>query len=87
MKRVIVVVVLLFGSWLNAQAAGWYSSLKSPNDNSLADASAYCDQAYGSHKYETAAHRKCMLARGWRLTSPPAYCKIFPNKLECDPNT
>jgi hypothetical protein len=87
MKHVIVVVVLLFGSELNAQAAGWYASVKSPGDNDLAAATVYCDQTYGAQKYATAAHRKCMLARGWRLTSPPAYCKVFPQKFECDPGT
>jgi hypothetical protein len=87
MKRVIVVVVLLFGSALNAQAAGWYAQSSGPATTSLEAATAYCGQTYGAQKYATAAHRKCMLARGWRLTPPPAYCKVFPQKFECDPAT
>ena len=55
MKRVVVVIVLLFGGALNAQAAGWYVPVKWPGGDNFDATTAYCNQTYGAQKYASQA--------------------------------
>jgi hypothetical protein len=75
LARAVILAALLSGAVVDAEASGQpYTyvgkpqlGIDSPQANASFDtASAYCDQRYGADSDKTAAHKKCMLDRGWR---------------------
>jgi len=74
MARVILMTLLLLGGIVNVQAGGYpYSNMRKGNNGFASDAAsfdaatAFCDKTYGRDNDTTAAHRRCMLSRGWKL--------------------
>jgi hypothetical protein len=74
--RSVILAVLLLGAVDSAEASGQpYSFVGKPqlgidgaeSKVSFDTASAYCDRRYGADNDKAAAHKKCMLDRGWRL--------------------
>jgi hypothetical protein len=76
LARAVILAALLSVAVVDAEASGQpYTyvgkpqlGIDSPQANASFDAaSAYCDQRYGADNDKAAAHKKCMLDRGWRL--------------------
>ena len=74
MARVILMTLLLLGGIVNVQAGGYpYSNMRKGNNGFASDAAsfdaatAFFDKTYGRDNDTTAAHRRCMLSRGWKL--------------------
>ena len=73
MKRLVLVTMLLLGSWLAAHAdTSTYTSKIPRGDADLQAAGDYCDQLLGPvHNGEMTPlkYKRCMLSRGWRYQS------------------
>ncbi len=74
MTRIALITLALLGGIVNVQADGYpYSNLRKGNNGFASDAAsfdaatAFCDKTYGRNNDTTAAHRRCMLSRGWKL--------------------
>lgn len=74
MTRIFLITLLLLGGMVNVQAGGYpYSNVRKGNSGFASDAGSFdsattfCDKTYGRDKDTTAAHRRCMLSRGWKL--------------------
>ncbi|MGD0640989.1 MAG: hypothetical protein ABSC22_09610 [Roseiarcus sp.] len=72
--RIAIVTLLLLGGVANVQADGYpYLNVRKGDDGFASDAAsfnaatAFCDKTYGRDNDTSAAHRKCMLSRGWEL--------------------
>ena len=74
MTRIALVTLTLLGGIVNVQAGGYpYSNVRKGNNGFASDAASFdaattfCDKTYGRHNDTAAAHRRCMLSRGWKL--------------------
>lgn len=74
MTRIALIVLVLISDVVNVQADGYpYLNVRKGNNGFASDsgsfdaATAFCDKTYGRDNDTTAAHRSCMLSRGWKL--------------------